>query len=105
MIPTPRPVTGALPVRRAPGCGEGRGSHAGCLGRGMDDVDEPLVSGVQEPELDGIDAGADAASFINDSSAKFCWRCPGVRMISPRNPAVGESAPRFGIPYTSSRRL
>ncbi len=55
---TPRPLSGFAPVRLAPGCGAGRGSHAAALGRRMDDVDEPLIGGVQEPELNWIHACA-----------------------------------------------
>src|SRR6267143_3565782 len=93
----PRPVTEALPVLRAPGCGEGRGSHPAALAVALRiSIRRWSAMWLMRNWMGSAPADA-AASFIKPSSAKFCWRCPGVRMMLPRSPPDADYAARFGM--------
>src|SRR5580700_1325044 len=72
----PRPVTEALPLLRARGCGEGRGSHPAALAVALRmSIRRWSVVWLTRNWMGSAPADA-AASFISPSSAKFCWRCP-----------------------------
>src|ERR1700732_4302202 len=90
----PRPATEALPLLRARGCGEGRGSHPAALAVALSiSIRRWSVMWLMRNWMGSAPADA-AASFINLSSANFCWRCPGVRMMLPRSPPDADSAAR-----------